>query len=93
MKKSFFSVPRTLPLHALTTFLIGVGCVWPLSLSLGLTAPLSLCLTACGAVTLLFALLDCMPRLRALAYPLLLLAHRRRRRSPCAGSFPPSGRR
>ena len=64
MKKSFFSVPRTLPLHALTTFLIGVGCVWPLSL----------CLTACGAVTLLFALLDCMPRLRALAYPLLLLA-------------------
>ena len=44
MKKSFFSVPRTLPLHALTTFLIGVGCVWPLSLSLGLTAPLSLCL-------------------------------------------------
>ena len=74
MKKSFFSVPRALPLHALTTFLIGVGCVWPLSLSLGLTAPLSLCLTACGAVTLLFALLDCMPRLRALAYPLLLLA-------------------
>lgn len=74
MKKSFFSVPRTLPLHALTTFLIGVGCVWPLSLSLGLTAPLSLCLTACGAVTLLFALLDCIPRLRALAYPLLLLA-------------------
>lgn len=74
MKKSFFSVPRMLPLHALTTFLIGVGCVWPLSLSLGLTAPLSLCLTACGAVTLLFALLDCMPRLRALAYPLLLLA-------------------
>lgn len=74
MKKSFFSVPRTLPLHTLTTFLIGMGCVWPLSLSLGLTAPLSLCLTACGAVTLLFALLDCMPRLRALAYPLLLLA-------------------
>ena len=74
MKKSFFSVPRTLPLHALTTFLIGVGCVWPLSLSLGLTAPLSLCLTACGAVTLLFALLDCMPRLRALAYPLLVPA-------------------
>ena len=43
MKKSFFSVPRTLPLHALTTFLIGVGCVWPLSLSLGLTAPLEEC--------------------------------------------------
>ena len=54
MKKSFFSVPRTLPLHALTTFLIGVGCVWPLSLSLGLTAPLSLCLTACGATIMLY---------------------------------------
>ena len=40
MKKPFFSVPRTLILHALTTFLIGVGCVWPLSLSLGLTARL-----------------------------------------------------
>lgn len=74
MKKPFFSVPRTLFLHALTTFLIGVGCVWPLSLSLGLTAPLTLGVIACGAVTLLFALLDCMPRLRALAYPLLLLA-------------------
>ena len=72
MKKSFFSVPRTLPLHALTTFLIGVGCVWPLSLSLGLTAPLEECVVCCGAVTLLFALLDCLPRLRALAYPLLL---------------------
>lgn len=74
MKKPFFSVPRTLILHALTTFLIGVGCVWPLSLSLGLTAPLEECVVCCGAVTLLFALLDCLPRLRALAYPLLLLA-------------------
>ena len=74
MKKPFFSVPRTLFLHALTTFLIGFGCVWPLSLSLGLTAPLTGCAACCAGVTLLFALLDCMPRLRALAYPLLLLA-------------------
>ena len=74
MKKPFFSVPRTLLLHALTTFLIGVGCVWPLALSLGLAAPLSLCAACCASVTLLFALLDCMPRLRALAYPLLLTA-------------------
>lgn len=74
MKKPFFSMPRTLLLHALTTFLIGFGCVWPLSLSLGLTAPLTLCAACCGGVTLGFALLDCMPRLRALAYPLLLLA-------------------
>ena len=74
MKKPFFSVPRTLFLNALTTFLIGFGCAWPLSLALGLTAPLSLTAAVCAAVTLLFALLDCLPRLRALAYPLLLLA-------------------
>ena len=74
MKKPFFSVPRTLFLHALTTFFIGFGCVWPLSLALGLTAPLAQCAACCAGVTLLFALLGCLPRLRALAYPLLLLA-------------------
>ena len=74
MKKPFFSVPRTLFLHALTTFLIGFGCVWPLSLALGLTAPLAQCAACCAGVTLLFALLGCLPHLRALAYPLLLLA-------------------
>lgn len=72
MKKTFFSMPNGLLLHALTTFLIGIGCTYPLSLSLGLTAPLSLSVGCCALVTLAFALLSCLPRLRALAYPLLL---------------------
>ena len=38
MKKTFFSMPNALLLHALTTFLVGIGCTYPLSLSLGLTA-------------------------------------------------------
>lgn len=73
MKKPFFSVPNALFLHALTTFLIGIGCTYPLSLSLGLTAPLSLSVGCCALAALAFALLDCLPRLRALAYPLLLV--------------------
>lgn len=72
MKKTFFSMPNALLLHALTTFLIGIGCTYPLSLSLGLTAPLSLSVGCCALVTLTFALLFCLPRLRSLAYPLLL---------------------
>ena len=72
MKKTFFSMPNALLLHALTTFLIGIGCTYPLSLSLGLTAPLSLSVGCCALVTLAFALLSCLPRLRALTYPLLL---------------------
>lgn len=72
MKKTFFSMPNALLLHALTTFLVGIGCTYPLSLSLGLTAPLSLSVGCCALVTLAFALLSCLPRLRALAYPLLL---------------------
>lgn len=72
MKKTFFSMPNALLLHTLTTFLIGIGCTYPLSLSLGLTAPLSLSVGCCALVTLAFALLSCLPRLRALAYPLLL---------------------
>lgn len=72
MKKTFFSIPNALLLHALTTFLIGIGCTYPLSLSLGLTAPLSLSVGCCALVTLAFALLFCLPRLRSLAYPLLL---------------------
>ena len=73
MKKTFFSMPNALLLHTLTTFLIGIGCTYPLSLSLGLTAPLSLSVGCCALVALAFALLSCLPRLRALAYPLLLV--------------------
>ena len=60
MKKTFFSMPNALLLHALTTFLIGIGCTYPLSLSLGLTAPLSLSVGCCALVTLAFALLSCL---------------------------------
>lgn len=74
MKTPLFSPPEHLLVQALMTLCIGVGCVCPLALSLGLAAPLRLVLLACGATTLLFALLDCLPRLRALAYPALLAA-------------------
>ena len=42
MKNPLFSLPKTLGLHTIVTFLVGIGCVYPLSLSLGLTAPVSL---------------------------------------------------
>ena len=71
MKKTLFSLPEHALLHALTTLCIGVGSAYPLSLALGLAAPLSLFLGCCALVTLLFFLFDCVPRLRALAYPVL----------------------
>lgn len=74
MKKSFFVRPHNGFLHTLMTFLSGVGCVLPLMLVMQLTADASLILAACGAVTLMFAVLDWMPRLRVLSYPLLLAA-------------------
>ena len=74
MKKPFFSLPGDLPLQALTTLLAGLGCALPLCLAMELTASPGLLLATCAAVTLAFALLDCMPRLRALAYVLLLAA-------------------
>lgn len=74
MKKPFFSPPGDLPLQALTTLLAGLGCALPLCLAMELTASPGLLLATCAAVTLAFALLDCMPRLRALAYVLLLAA-------------------
>ena len=72
MKTPFFSPPKALLLHALTTLCIGFGCSWPLLLALNLTASPSLCAACCCAVTLLFALMECLPRLRASEYPLLL---------------------
>lgn len=74
MKTPLFSPPEHVLVHALTTLCIGAGCVYPLSLSLGLSAPAPLILGCCGGVALLFAALDCLPRLRALAYPMLLAA-------------------
>lgn len=74
MKKPFFSPPADVLMHALTTLLAGLGCVLPLAMAMGLTATHALMLGTCAAVTLLFSLLDCVPRLRSLAYPLLLAA-------------------
>lgn len=64
----------TLALHTLSTFLIGVGCAYPLALSLGLNAPFVLCAACCALSSLVFALLDCVPRIRFLGYPLLFAA-------------------
>ena len=74
MKTPFFSIPKGLFLHALITLCIGFGCTWPLLPALNLTASMPLCLACCCAVTLLFSLLDCLPRLRLWACPLLLAA-------------------
>lgn len=74
MKKPAFSLPKDLLLHALGTLCIGFGCAWPLLLAMNLAASAPLCAACCALVALLFALGDCMPRLRAAVYPLLLLA-------------------
>lgn len=72
MKK--LSIPRNLLLHALATLCIGFGCAWPLLLAMNLAASAPLCAACCALVALLFALSDCVPRLRAAVYPLLLLS-------------------
>ena len=74
MKKPSFSIPKGLALHALATLCIGLGCAWPLLLAMNLAASWPLCAACCALVALLFALGDCVPRLRAAVYPLLLLA-------------------
>ena len=74
MKKPFFALPRHLPVHTVMTLCIGVGCAYPLSLAIGLTASLPLCAACAAAVALYFAAMDCVPRIRPLAWPLLLLA-------------------
>lgn len=72
MKKTLFSVPEHWLLHALMTLCIGLGCVYPLALSMNLTVSAGFCAACCAGVTLLFLALDCLPRLHALLYPALL---------------------
>ncbi|MDO5385494.1 MAG: transglutaminase-like domain-containing protein, partial [Rikenellaceae bacterium] len=72
MKKTLFSVPEHWLLHALMTLCIGLGCAYPLTLSMGLTVSAGFCAACCAGVTLLFLALDCLPRLHALLYPALL---------------------
>ena len=74
MKKPFFSVPKDLVLQALMTALAGAGCTLPLCMALKLTVSPLLLIGICAAVSAVFMLLDCLPRLRFLAYPLLLAA-------------------
>lgn len=68
------SVPPELWLHALITLCIGLGCAYPLSTAMGLIVSFKLCACVCCGVTLLFMLFDCLPRLHAAAYVLLLCA-------------------
>ena len=72
MKTRFFSPPKGLLLHTLMTACIGAGLTLPLLDAMQLAAPLALCAGACAAMALLLAALDCVPKLRALAYPLML---------------------
>lgn len=74
MKTPFFSIPRGLPLHAVTTLCIGFGCTWPLLQAMDLVSSAVLCLAFCALFTLIYSLSDCIPRLRTAVYPLMLLA-------------------
>ena len=74
MKTPFFTLPRTLAVNALATLCIGIGSAYPLLLAMDIAAPAELCLAYCAAAALAFAALDCLPRLRALGYPALLIA-------------------
>lgn len=74
MKTPLFSPPKRWLLQGLITLLTGIGCAYPLLLTLGIPSPLLLCAAAAAGTALAFGLLDCIPRLRALSYPLLLLA-------------------
>lgn len=74
MKTPFFSIPQGLLRHALATLCIGFGCTWPLLLAMSLPVCAAFCAGCCCAVTLLYALTDCMPRLRPAGHAVLLLA-------------------
>ena len=74
MKTPLFSPPKRWLLQGLITLLTGIGCAYPLLLTLGIPSPLLLCAAAAAGTALAFGLLDCIPRLHALSYPLLLIA-------------------
>ncbi|MBR4039430.1 MAG: transglutaminase domain-containing protein [Clostridia bacterium] len=74
MKTSFFSIPKGLALRAVTAICIGFGCTWPLLLAMDLVSSAALCASCCAFVALLYAVFDCMPRLRSAVYPLLFAA-------------------
>ena len=72
MKSRFFILPKGLLLHTIQTACIGAGMTLPLLEALQLTAPFSLCIAACLISSLVISLFECLPRFRALLYPLLL---------------------
>ena len=72
-RKPFFCLTQHSLMLALMTFCVSIGCVWPLSLTLGLAVTLRSCLACCAGVTLFFFAFECMPRLRILAYPAAFL--------------------
>jgi len=74
MKTPFFSIPRHLALHTLATLCISLGGAYPLLLAMDIAASPALCAACCACAALCLMALDCLPRLRGLAYPLLLCA-------------------
>lgn len=74
MKKPLFALPQGLAMRVLITLCVGVGCAYPLLLALEMPNAFPLCMAVCAGAALLMAALECIPRLRGLFYPLLLLA-------------------
>lgn len=72
MKTRFFVLPKGLALTTLITACIGAGLSLPLLEAMQLFSAPAVCFGACALVALLFALFECIPRLHALLYPLLL---------------------
>ncbi|MBP3657653.1 MAG: transglutaminase domain-containing protein, partial [Clostridia bacterium] len=74
MRTRFFTLPRRWAVDMAATFCVGLGCAYPLALAFGLIADPVRCAMICAAAALVYLLADCMPRLRALAWPVILAA-------------------
>lgn len=72
MKQPFFTFPRSLPMQAIMTLCIGLGCAYPLLAAMGIPVAFSHTAAVCAAATALLSAGRCLPRLRFLCYPLLL---------------------
>lgn len=72
MKRPFFHLPDSLLSNALIALMTGSGCTLALSSALSLTVTPLFIATACLAIVLALAVLDCMPKLNMLFWPLLL---------------------
>jgi len=72
MKQPFFTFPRSLPMQAIMTLCIGLGCAYPLLAAMGIPVAFSHAAAVCAAVTALLSAGRCLPIIRFLCYPLLL---------------------